>query len=348
MRNLLARHFENLLHLQAVVEAGSINRAATIVGLSQPALTRSIGRLEAAVGAPLLVRVAKGVYPTEFGRTLLDHVRAAGAELDQAGTEVRILQSRSGRELACGGTFMSASFLLPLAIRQFGEDMPGLNVRLVEGTTDALLRMLRLGELEVVVCPKMDGLGDDGLASEALVTERVGIFAASGNRLAARTDNRLSRLAAREAWVLPDRAGQLRQLLKAEFERHAVDPPTRFIETSSLMGARQLITLTGRIVFSTSLLVTPDLLDGTIRELRGDWTFPTTTMTVFHRDQVLSPGASHFLGCLRAAAASVPGPELVMDCGTGAPGRMPPAYKPRTVSHWTGSASGPISGKPRK
>lgn len=300
----VARHFENLLHLKAIVDAGSINRASTIIGLSQPALTRSIGKLEAAVGAQLLTRVAKGVYPTECGRALLDHVRAAEAELEHARTELRIFQSRSASQLACGGTFVSASFLIPLAIKEFCEGLPGENVRLMEGTTDALLRMLRLGELEVVVCPKMDTLSDNDLVSEALVTERVGIFAGSGHALAGQSSHQLKKLAATEKWIVPDRSGQLRQLLVSEFNRHSVDLPKCFVEISSLVAAQQLLTLTPRILFSTSLLMTPDFMAGAAVELMGDWNFPTTTMTIFHRNQVLSPSGLHFVKCLRRIASS--------------------------------------------
>ena len=218
MRNLLARHFENLLHLKAITDAGSFNRAAKMIGLSQPALTRSIHRLEAAVGAPLLTRVAKGVYPTECGRALLDHIDVIDAELEQATTMLRVMKGRAGSQLACGGSFVPMCFLIPRAIKDFSEGKPSLHVRLVENSTDNLLRMLRLGELELVVCAKMG---------------------------------------------------------------------------------------TGCIAFSTSLLVAQDLLDGTTREVQGDWRFPTTSIAVFHRDQTLSAAALFFLECLRRVAQSL-------------------------------------------
>ena len=306
MRNLLARHFENLLHLKAIVDAGSLNRAAKTIGLSQPALTRSIHRLEAAVSAQLLTRVAKGVYPTEAGRTLLDHIQTIDAELERAGTMLRVLRSRAGSQLSCGGSFVPMGFLIPHAIRDFSEGRPRLHVRLVESSTDALLRMLRLGELEVVVCPKMDVQTDDDLISEALVTERVGIFANSSHALLKQRIHSLHKLAASEKWILPDRSGQLRQLLTRELARHSVEMPARFIETSSLTAARRLIGLTRCVAFSTSLLVAPDLLDGTTKELQGDWQFPATTIAAFHRSQKLSPAALFFLECLRRVAGSLP------------------------------------------
>ena len=305
MQNLLARHFENLLHLKAIADAGSFNRAAKTIGLSQPALTRSIHKLEAAVGAPLLTRVAKGVYPTECGRTLLEHIQTIDAELEQAATMLRVMKGRAGSQLACGGSFVPMSLLIQRAIKDFSEARTGLHVRLVENSTDNLLRMLRLGELELVVCPKMDSEMDGDLPSEVLVTERVGIFANSRNRLLEHKAHSLHKLAAAEKWIIPDRSGQLRQLLTREFARLAVEMPARFIETSSLTAARRLIGFTRYIAFSTSLLVAQDLLDGTTREVQGDWRFPTTAIAVFYRDQALSAAALFFLECLRRIAQSL-------------------------------------------
>jgi LysR family transcriptional regulator of gallate degradation len=332
MRSLLARHFKDLLLLQAIVDAGSINRAAKVIGLSQPALTRSIGRLEADIGVQLLTRVAKGVYPTEFGQALLEHVRLAGAELDQAETQLRIIKSRSSSQLACGGTFVPMGYLIPQAVKDFGDRKPDSHVRLVEGTTDGLLQMLRVGELEVVVCPKMDAQKDDDLTSEVLVIERVGIFADSQHPLLKEKNNSLQKIVSSERWILPDRTGQLRQLLIREFARHSVEIPERFVETASLTAARRLINITSFVAFSTSLLVAPDLLAGTTREIQGNWQFPTTTLSLFHRTEKLSTSALYFVECLRRAARSLPVPEAAL--GGRTKGRhIPAADKGNPVSH---------------
>jgi len=306
MRRRLARYFENLLHLKAVVDAGSINRASTIIGLSQPALTRSIGRLEAAMGAQLLIRVAKGVYPTELGRVLLDHVRLMDDELESAAAKLRVLGRRSGVQITCGGSFIAMSLLLPLAVKAFKRIEPGAQVRLVEASTDDQIRMLRLGELDIAVGPRI-GEGDDGsLYSEVLATEQIGIFADRHHSLLKRRDHSLSRLAETETWIMPDRAYRLHPLLTKEFARQSVAMPRRCIETSSLIAVRRLIGVTDCIAITTSLVVAPDIVDGLTKELHGDWRFPTTTMSLFHRAQQSSPTALAFADCLRRAARSLP------------------------------------------
>ena len=82
----------------------------------------------------------------------------------------------------------------------------------MENSTDNLLRMLRLGEIGLVVCPKMDSEMDADLMSETLVTERLGIFANTRSRLLEHNTHSLHKLAAGEKWIIPDRSGQLRRL----------------------------------------------------------------------------------------------------------------------------------------
>ncbi len=72
----------------AVVESGGIRAAARKLGVSQPAITRSVRSLEAELHAPLLRRTPTGVVPTTPGRALFARARAAQAELRKAEEEV--------------------------------------------------------------------------------------------------------------------------------------------------------------------------------------------------------------------------------------------------------------------
>ena len=61
----------HLFHLRVVVESGSMRRAAENLNVTQPALSRSIAQLEKQFGRLLLVRHARGVEPTEYGRRVV-------------------------------------------------------------------------------------------------------------------------------------------------------------------------------------------------------------------------------------------------------------------------------------
>src|SRR3981081_3300518 len=80
----------------AVVESGGIRAAARKLGVSQPAITRSVQGLEAELHARLLQRTPTGVVLPEPGRAFLARARAAQAELRKAEEEVDRLDQRAG------------------------------------------------------------------------------------------------------------------------------------------------------------------------------------------------------------------------------------------------------------
>ena len=103
----------------AVVESGGIRAAARKLGVSQPAITRSVRGLEAELHARLLQRTPTGVVPTQSGRAFLTRARAAQAELRKAEEEADQLgQSVSSVAFGIGPT---AGIIVPEAIPASGN-----------------------------------------------------------------------------------------------------------------------------------------------------------------------------------------------------------------------------------
>jgi molybdate transport repressor ModE-like protein len=74
-----------IAHLAAAARCGSLTAAAAELGLTQPALSKSIRELERALGVPVLERGRFGATPTEYGEALIARGRAIEAELRAAG-----------------------------------------------------------------------------------------------------------------------------------------------------------------------------------------------------------------------------------------------------------------------
>jgi DNA-binding transcriptional LysR family regulator len=85
--------------LMAVVQAGSMSKAAQILNTTQPAVSRSIADLEHAIGVRLLDRSRHGVEPTEYGRALLDGGVAMFDNLRQAVTRIEFLADPTRRRI---------------------------------------------------------------------------------------------------------------------------------------------------------------------------------------------------------------------------------------------------------
>jgi len=80
-------------YFAAVAEGGTVRGAAARLGISQPALTEAIRRLEDEVGVVLFDRQARGVTLTAYGRTLLRHARNLQASLKEAREEIAALRA---------------------------------------------------------------------------------------------------------------------------------------------------------------------------------------------------------------------------------------------------------------
>src|SRR6266446_6343 len=79
--------------LMAVAQAGSMNKAAVFLNMTQSAVSRSIAELERTVGVSLLDRTARGAEPTEYGRAMLECGVAVFDDLRHY-ADMRIMPSR--------------------------------------------------------------------------------------------------------------------------------------------------------------------------------------------------------------------------------------------------------------
>jgi DNA-binding transcriptional LysR family regulator len=86
----------------AVVQAGSMNKAAENLGTSQPAVSRSIVNLEHALGVRILDRSPRGIAPTQFGRAIIRRGVAVFDELRQVVKDIEFLADPTAGELRIG------------------------------------------------------------------------------------------------------------------------------------------------------------------------------------------------------------------------------------------------------
>ena len=135
----------------AVVEAGSVSATARKLGVSQPGLTKSLGALEAELGAALLLRTPTGVVLTRQGQAFHVRARAGYAELAKAQEELAL---GAKEQVALGfGPFFAAQ-IVPQAVLRFREKHPGVQLRLVEGLRHATGPMVRDGTLDMSLAPR--------------------------------------------------------------------------------------------------------------------------------------------------------------------------------------------------
>ena len=135
--------------LLAVVEAGSLTLAAEQLGVTQSAVSHGIAGLEEEVGFPLLRRGRGGVRLTDEGERLLPAIREvsnSGERLEQTAAAIRGLNAGLVRI----GAFTSvAVHWLPAVLKQFQEDYPKVDFRLLNGDYHDVEQWLEDGSIDI-------------------------------------------------------------------------------------------------------------------------------------------------------------------------------------------------------
>jgi DNA-binding transcriptional LysR family regulator len=299
----LTKYFEELSYLRTAVEQGSINRAASLIGISQPALTRRIKRLELYLGVRVLDRTARGVFPTPFGEALVNHTRSIDAELERAKSAIDMLKGGVGGQIRCGGTIGSLNLLMPMALNELQRSRPNIHARIVEGVPATLMAMLRLGELDVIVCSKSDDLAEPDLVAHSIGRDQIDIFARRGHRLHGRRDNSIKTLVESASWILPNVSAELYKVIQREFAALQLEMPKKFVETSSSVMLRALLRTTEHIAVTTMQTVASELEDGSVLQLHGDWKPIETKTVAYHRaDATPAPATTSLIRSLQRAA----------------------------------------------
>ncbi len=140
---------DQLRHLTKVAEHGNFTRAAAELALTQPAISRSIARLEDELGQPLFERHSRQVVPTDAGHAVLATARQILGMIDDL--KARIADDGETGRVRVGAIPTIAPYFLPGLIRRFRDDHPRAQVCVVEETTDKLLQKLSDGEIDLAI-----------------------------------------------------------------------------------------------------------------------------------------------------------------------------------------------------
>ena len=105
--------------LAAIADAGSLSAAARAAGLSQPALTKQLRKLEEAAGVALFERGVRGVQPTGYGSALLPRARIIRAQVEQGAEELAQLRGRREGQVRIALSHLATIALLPSVLQAF-------------------------------------------------------------------------------------------------------------------------------------------------------------------------------------------------------------------------------------
>jgi DNA-binding transcriptional LysR family regulator len=210
--------------LMAVAEAGSMNKAAAILNMTQPAVSRSIAELERTVGVSLLDRNARGVEPTAYGRALLGGGTAVFDDLRQALKDIEFLADPTTGEVRLGCSAILAETFVSAVIDRLFRRYPRVTFELVTAQVETLHRNLHERSVDLLVARRFGPIWDERLNFETLFDESFVVVAGKRHPRVRWRRIVLADLA-EEAWVLPPPASVVGSVAREAFRASGIDYP---------------------------------------------------------------------------------------------------------------------------
>jgi len=152
-----------LRYFVGVVDAGSFTRAAARLHVAQSALSFQIKQMEDSLGAPLLVRDAHGVQPTEPGRTLYHHAEIILAQIETARSDVQSKVCEIAGEVTIGVPTAASDLLVPELLAAARTSFPSVRLKITEGLTGVLDEWTKLGKFNLSLQYKSSSQTDEGI-----------------------------------------------------------------------------------------------------------------------------------------------------------------------------------------
>jgi DNA-binding transcriptional LysR family regulator len=297
--------------LSAVVQWGSMAKAASHLAMSQPAVSEAIASLEAALGVRLLDRTPRGVEPTLYASVLLKRGLVVFDELQQGIKEIEFLADPTVGEVRIGCNESLAAGFVPEVIDQFSRKYPRVLIHVANAQTAAQeFRELRERTVDLLLGRILKPLFDDEIDAEILWQDHFYVVAGARSPWARRRKIALADLLD-EPWIFVPPNNALAPFVAQgqAFSAHGLKLPRARV-TSFSAAIRMQLLATGRF-----LTIMPGSM---LRHNAGRWdlkalpialdalTFPVAIFKLRHR--TTSPVVQKFVEQLRAAAKSMAAP----------------------------------------
>ena len=218
--------------LIAIANTASFTMAARSLGVSQPTVHRAARTLEALSGVSFFTARPSGVMLTAAGEIFARSAKLAQAEIRQAVEEISTLRGQDTGTFVLGSLPLARTMIVPKAIHAMVQSRAGVQVRIVDGRYNELLRSLREGDIDCLIGALRDPHPAEDVLQEILFRDALAIVAHPSHPLASRRDLTLEDTLG-YPWIAPPRETPAGQYLFESLEIHKRDvTPVRAVSSS--------------------------------------------------------------------------------------------------------------------
>ena len=250
---------KKLLYLAAVIEQGSLSRAAKLLGVSQPALSTSMDRLEAEIGVQLLDRGPKGIVTTKIGDMFYCHARLIREEIELARRNLLNFGKGEIEPIRIGSLPSLASKIIPMALSRWHETHHDVKLQVVENAQIDLLVGLMRRDFDFVI-----GLTEvfdmlDGLRQRVLFRDTLCVIASPNHPLCSAAQLSWEQLV-KYPWISPT-SRRNHTVLENVVETMKVAHPQQITVCGSVSLLKSLVSGTDHLALLPAHAVNDDIAE---------------------------------------------------------------------------------------
>ncbi len=296
------RHVRTFLE---VARTGAIGKAASVLNVSQPAVTRTVRELEEALGAAVIEPDGRGIRLTAAGEEFRRHAGASLAALRQGVDAVRAAGTEAEQPLRVGALPTVSARVMPGAVRKYLADVPGGRLKIVTGENAVLLDQLSSGSLDLVVGRLASPERMVGFTFEHLYSEQVLFVVRAGHPLLGRAPFDIAEMA-NFPMVMPTTTAIIRPYVDRFLIAHGLPDPGARIESVSDSFGRVFVRDSDAVWAISEGVVIGDIAAGALAALPIDTSETRGAVGITLRAD--TERASSMPALIRAIRAAAPQP----------------------------------------
>jgi DNA-binding transcriptional LysR family regulator len=175
-------NIRDFLDVRVICETGSLRKAATVLGVTQPTLSNRIAHLEDQLGASLFDRSRGQSQPTDLALFIARRAATMADEASRLAEEAKRLASGRGGLVRIGVSPVPSRIMFPDIVISIADQFPNISLDVLSAPTSKLAEGLIERQLDMIVCPALDGSHTE-IASEVLLETDIIVVARPGHPL---------------------------------------------------------------------------------------------------------------------------------------------------------------------
>ncbi|MEK4533481.1 LysR family transcriptional regulator [Solibacillus sp. FSL K6-1554] len=279
---------EQLQYFKTVATMQHMTRAAEVLAISQPALSKSIANIEQHLGVPLFNREGRSIYLNRFGELFLQSVNVILDEYDRIKEEFEDIIKPGSGEVSFGFIHTLGMEIVPELIASTSEAFPNMQFSLTQATSLSLLKRLEEGAIDLCLSQKIESRVIE-IETEELFVEELFVIVPTTHPLAQQDAVKYDEVK-NEPFIAIKKGNSLRQLVDELFLEQGIVLNTTF-------AAEEMHTVAGFVGAGMGISVIPNIkgLDHyKVKRLKLNPPCYRSVCVSWAKNRYLPPAASEF------------------------------------------------------